>query len=122
MGGDAVQSQARFTSPEILGVLAQGLALTSGITVWNSTQVYVRISISPDKFEDVITAAACTIDRRTFRTVSSWIALKLLLFFTLNISETRSKGPKKALRNDPPATLPQFLHISLLQGWQQCDL
>lgn len=47
---------------------------------------------------------------------------KLNYEITLKRSEMESKSMKNALRNEPPATLPQFLLMNRVQGWQQCDL
>ena len=41
---------------------------------------------------------------------------------TLNKSEIESNKIKKAFKNEPPATLPQFLQINLEKELQQCDL
>jgi len=41
---------------------------------------------------------------------------------TLNRSEIESNKIKKAFKNEPPATLPQFLQSNLERELQQCDL
>jgi hypothetical protein len=111
-----VEFDAGMARVEEVGVFAESLALPRCVAVGNSGQVDVGVGVGTDQLEAVVAAAAGCVDTVTFSTASVRLALRIMGKGTLKQSERRSRILKKAFRKDPPATLPQLLQRSLLQG------
>jgi hypothetical protein len=103
-----------------LWMSAKGLTLTGCVTVWNSCQIYVWIWIRSEKFEKWITTTIFFVHWLALSHIASRVALNFMQVFTLKQSEKMSKILKKALSNEPPTTLPQYLVKSLTKGLAQC--
>lgn len=118
MSSIAIKSHTRLIAPETLCIFAQSLALSCSITIGNSRQIDIPIGISSHKIKNISATATTLINLIAFPTSPSGITLNNKMN-TLKKSEIESKTMKKAFRNDPPATLPQFLHNKRVKEWQQ---
>lgn len=117
--GYPVETNAGVVAFEEVGFLADGLALPSSVAVGDSAEVNVGVGVGPGEVEDAGAAAA---DFVAALSGSSALALGVALGrerLTLKRSKMMQRMLRKALRKEPPTTLPKFLQRNQLTGLEQ---